>query len=306
MRYAREFARWAVWLLVPSVVLSAVVTAQTIVGPTDLASRSLQSVVDEVPAGGILILEAGVYIANVVIDAPIAILGGPDVVLRPEDQSRPAISVRDTEDVLIQDLRIDRAGLGFEISGASCSIVGCSIATSEIGASFVSMGARVLIIRDCALRGKGVGIQTVGIGTALVSTCHIEMTGPGILVGGMTALSAVGCMITRCSDGIVATFGSDVFLRANILQANLRSGFRLSELPAVVAPIADGIVCAIDNRSVDNIHWGVVYTTGDGGTCGVPDRKIVGAGNTITGNGYGPVCPADLIPEGFLQVDESE
>ena len=98
MRYAREFARWAVWLLVPSVVLSAVVTAQTIVGPTDLASRSLQSVVDEVPAGGILILEAGVYIANVVIDAPIAVLGGPDVVLRPEDQSRPAISVRDTED----------------------------------------------------------------------------------------------------------------------------------------------------------------------------------------------------------------
>jgi len=26
----------------------------------------------------------------------------------------------------------------------------------------------------------------------------------------------------------------------------------------------------------------------------------------VTGNGYGAVCPADLIPEGFLRVDESD
>ena len=306
MRRAKGFIQLAAVSLLVLVFLGPALGAQTIACPEDLASRTLQSVIDEVPAGGVLILQKGIYHANVVIAAPITILGGPGVMLRPEDPSRSVAAIQDTERVVIQGLTIDHAPLGFDISAASCSIVDCSITTSEIGVDFLSLGQHAIVIQDCTLRGQGVGLRMVGTGTALVSACRIEVTGPGMLVGGTTTLIAVGCTITYCGEGIVAWFGANVFLHANALQANMLSGLRLSEAPPEVATLVDGVVCATDNRIADNINWGIVYGTLDSATCGIPDRQLVGTGNTVTGNGYGAVCPADLIPEGFLRVDESD
>jgi hypothetical protein len=305
MKRAR-FVRLAVPSLMLPVFLSLAVCAQTVVCPTDLGSRGLQSAIDEVPAGGVLILQAGVYTANAVVVAPITILGVPGVVLQPQDPSRAVITVRNTRDVSIRGLTINHAPVGVEISAASCTIAECSINTSGIGVEFFSIGSHVIVVRDCTVRGQGVGVQMVGAGTALLSNCRIEATGPGILVGGLTTLVAVGCTISRCYDGIVASSGADVFLHANVLQANMGSGIRLAALPPEAESLADGTLCAVDNRILDNVHWGIVYTTFDGTDCGVPNRQVAGAGNTLTGNGNGIACPPDLIPIGFLRGQEPE
>jgi hypothetical protein len=306
MKRRRRYVWVTVYAMPLLVALSAGVSAQTVVCPADLASRSLQSVIDEIPAGGILILEEGRYFANAVIRAPVTILGGQGVELRPEDPARAVITIRDTEGVSIRGLNIDHAPLGLYVRNASCSIVGCSMATSEMGMDFSSPGTHVLVLQDCTLRGQGVGIRTVGTGTALVSACHIEMSGPGILVAGMTTLFAVGCTVTRCSDGVVASFGANLFLHANTLEANMGSGLRLSEPPEEVRAFARGTVCATDNQIVNNIHWGIAYVTTDGPECEPTNRQVLGVGNTVAGNGYGDVCPVGFVSQGFFKVDEPD
>lgn len=236
--------------------VSCVANAQTIVTPVDVEARGLESVINEVPVGGILILGSGEYSANAVVSQPILIVAEAEAVLRPEDPSVAVLTIRDTEDVLICGLTVEEASRGIEVLNSSCTIARCLINSFDIGIEVLSPGPHVAAIQDCAIAGKGIGIEVVGAGTAVVTDCEIRVSGTGIMVAGLASLVANHCSISRCLDGIVAATSADVLLYANTITENLSTGIRLASVPPELKDLARGILSAVDNTIAENVNWG--------------------------------------------------
>lgn len=306
MRRAKSVLSLLTSLVLILFLVSFAITAQVIVGPSDLESRPLQAVIDEMTSGEALILQPGIYLTNAVLDDSISILGGPGVILRPLDPSRPIIAIREVENATIQGLVIEQASIGLEIKDSSCTISDCSINTSEIGVKLLSLDSHVVVLLDCSVQGDGIGMQVLGLGTVLLSRCTIAGMGTGISIGGSAKLVASNCTVSECYDGIVVAISADAILYSSILRNNYSNGIRLAPLPPELGGATEGILCAVGTDIVGNLRWGISYSTVDGTTCRDTIGHITGAGNMIAGNGDGPACPADLLPEGFVRIQEPE
>lgn len=300
---AESLAKAAILLVL---LASVPAVAQSTISPAQLGPRSLQTVVNDVPVGGVLVLQPGVYVTNVAIEAPITIVGEPGAVLQALNYSVAVMTVRDTEGVTIRGLALQQASTGLDISNSSCSILECSINTTGIGVKIFSLGSQTAILRDCSIQGEGIGIQVLGRVTALLANCDIVRMGTGISVAGLATLVASNCTVSGCYDGIQAAISSDVLLSASRIYNNLSSGIRLTPIPSEVEALASGSLCAVGNEITGNLRWGISYSTVDSAVCETADVQVLGTRNSLTGNGFGLSCPIDLLPDGFTIAEGTE
>ncbi len=283
-------------------------SAQTVVSPEDLHHETLQAVIDRVPIGDVLVLQAGDYTANLILHHAMTLVAEPGVTIRPEDPSQPAVLVEDVTGVLIRGLAIEDAGVGCEISQSSCSLEECTIRDSETGVRILSFSAGPVIVHACTIEQAQIGLHTFGSGSVLISDCRIRDAGVGIMISATGTLLADHVDVSLCYDGIVLVDSARTVLFASSVHDNVGSGIRLSKLPDELAGFADdGSLYAVDCEFTNNTQWGISYSSATGmACCETPGAtRISGQGNVLSGNGSGPQCPDGLLPVGFLASEET-
>jgi nitrous oxidase accessory protein NosD len=271
-----------------------------IVSPTDGDFQRIQHAIDAAEHGGVIVIRPGTYRENLTIDRPLTLLGREGVFLEPEDTDRPAIAIDRTETVTIRGLRIRMATVAMDILNSSCTILDCSISASETGIQIVAFNTDAVSILSTVFRSgsQGVGVSVVGSGVTMFVQCEFSRLGTAILVGGLGTTVVQGCTLESCFDAVVASNTTHTVLAGNTIRGNYANGIRLDRVPSAVG---EGTLCLIGNMIEDNGHWGItlcgLHGTDDDASFG----RIVGVGNTFSGNERGPVCPEALpLPEGFI------
>jgi hypothetical protein len=281
--------------------------AQVVVGPEQLNAQTLQEVIDALPAGGTLLLQAGTYLTNVEIDKPLTWAGEPGVYLQALDTSVPVITISGASGVVLRGLYVEKASFGISIMDSACSLFDCTIRASEVGLRVISQEPLATALQRCAFRGNGsgIGIEALGACNVMMSECTVEGLGTGLLIGGAATVVASECTVSACYDGVVSSLGAKAVLVDSHVLNNHGDGIRLAPLPAELAFMTTGTLVAVRTEILDNSGWGIRVSSnpGVGTACEDVPASALGTGNHLAGNGYGPVCPADLVPASFSTAE---
>jgi len=262
--------------------------------------QSVQAAIDRIVDGGVITLRGGTYRGNLDIEKPLTLVGLGDVTLVPDNQENPVIRITGETDVVIQDIRIEDAAIGLEVTQANCHILGCRIDGADKAINVIAFGGDVVRIEDCTLTGErfGVGVLTVGNGTIEIEECEFSSLGTGVVLGGLTSVFITASTFEDCFDGINLASSVAATLIGNHL---VDCGIRVSPAPD---DSQDGPLVISANTIQNSVGWGISL-------CGSPDSdtlgfagQLSGTGNVMDG-GYDSLCPADYDwPEGFIADDK--
>ncbi|MBU1050152.1 right-handed parallel beta-helix repeat-containing protein [Candidatus Bipolaricaulota bacterium] len=274
-------------------------------------SGTIQQAIDAANAGDIVIVQAGLYTENVVIEKPITLIGREGAILSPSVPEAPAIFIDAADDVFVRGIEIIEAGCGILPLNSSCNISDCTITATEMGiAIHLTDASSAVHIASCRTYDSGSGILVSGNGSVSISQCQMRRHGVGIFIAGYGTTTVSQCSIATCFEGIVTSTAEKVVLVANEIHHNDGRGIRLEvpssngSEPSTEAVDYEGYLAMFDNLIEDNGQWAMTLCGINGVDSDVVFGTFMGSGNSFTGNGNGPTCPDNLtFPEGFLKEE---
>ncbi len=273
-------------------------TRMLIVSTCSEGSHRIQDAINAAADGGIVVIEPGIYRENLEICRPATILGQEGVILEPETQDRPAMTVDQAVGVSIYGVQIRNAAVGIDVSVSSCLIADCTIRASKIGVRIMTFADDLVSLCSTVVHGEGFGVSVLGSGTTALSICEFDGLATGASIGGIALVSVSGCTFERCYDGLVIASAATAILADNLIGSNHGSGVRLDASPGGAE---EGSLALLRNTIEANGRWGLSLCGVNGMTGVELFGQILGWENQFADNGLGATCPVDLpLPEAFF------
>jgi nitrous oxidase accessory protein len=248
----------------PTVAVAAAVTAIALAmasPATAQDARDLESMIAAVPSGGTLVLPAGTYRGDVVIERPITIEGdgmplvrgsgtgtvitvsAPGTVIRgiavagsgPGPSGTPSGIRIEADDVRIEGVLVEHSYVGIAVVGAARIYLVDNVIRGRDGVAFVGEGHAVGDDEGApAAGGRGDGISLWNADGVLVRGNHIEGARDGVYVSFGSGALIDGNTIERSRYGVHSMFAADLTLVENTMSDNLSAAVLMYGGPAVV------------------------------------------------------------------------
>ncbi|MEX2047214.1 MAG: NosD domain-containing protein [Chloroflexota bacterium] len=191
--------------------VAAGLTLALVAVPAD-AARALQPLVDAVPPGGTLVLEAGSYRGPVEIARPLTLRGHGDAVID-GGGTGTVVTVR-AAGTTLEGLHVRGSGGQLEDAAAiSVEADGVTVERVLVTDSYTGIrvrGARDVRIVDSVVRGRG-GAVDGGIASAHQAAAQAD----GIALWDVTGALVRGNTIEAVRDGIYLSYASEVLIDGN-------------------------------------------------------------------------------------------
>jgi len=107
--------------------------------------QSVQAAIDRIVDGGVITLREGTYCENLDIGKPLTLVGLGDVTLVPDNQENPVIRLTGSTDIVVQNIRVEDAATGIEVTQANCHILGCRIDGADQAIKVIAFGGDVVL-----------------------------------------------------------------------------------------------------------------------------------------------------------------
>jgi len=265
----------------------------------DPPSGSIQTAVDAAAEGASILIPEGTYREGLRIEKPIILLGEGEVILMPDSEEDPAITVSETSGAELRGLEFE-GGTGIEIRTASCQVADCTFRTTDLGASVIIFGADTVDFERCTFAGedRGKGVQLLGDGIVGIDECRFSDLGAGASVGGLVSATIRGSSFRGCYEGVTLASSAIATIEENRFERCYAAGIRVSQAPET-SPA--GSLVLNGNRFMSGGTWDISLC----GFEGTGELQFLGSlsgtGNVVEG-GIERLCPTDYDwPEGFLE-----
>jgi len=273
--------------------------ATTTLYPSGEEVSTIQEAIDRADPGSTIVISCGEYHENLSITKPLTLLGIGEVLLIPVNRAVWTVRIAETEGVLIRNIGIEAAPMGFKITGSTCRITRCRLHTTDTGVEVVAIDPNRVSLDQCSFSGEGIGVLTVGDGVIEVIDCQFHGLGTGALLGGATSVLVSACTFEECHEGISLASSAKGTLVDNCISDSRGSGILVGPAPFHTW---DGPMILVSNTIRNSAEWDVSL-------CGISpvgelsfQGQLHGFGNSITASDEPRrVCPADYEwPEGFF------
>jgi len=283
-------------------------TAEICIVGFDSEFATIQSAINAVSEGGVVLVQPGTYVENVEIVRPVTLIGTDGVTIEAADGGRAVLDVVDTEGVWIGNLALRGEASGVWIADSACTIMNCDILCGEVPANTVGVGidiytgvepqtpSRSIAIIGCRVQAGDVGVSVFTSSPAAVTILGCEFVGRpaaedetwdlDFALGGFKGI------------GVVTTFACDLTVAASTFDRLATGGLLVG---AGIRAISDSTfrscgtgLIATDTAEIHLIESQFVDNTLDGLSLGClfSSARVAGSqtliGNVICGNGrYG-------------------
>jgi len=268
---------------------------------------TIQEAINVAAPGSVILISAGVYQENLVIDRPLVLRGEAQdrVVIGGGEGCRdgkPAVYVA-SRGARLEELTVTGCSIGIGIRGtaemtrlilsgnaiglevwdsAQAALESCSVKDNTVGLEIWAMAKAN--IADSSLEANGIGVKVLRGSSVAILSSRITKNGLGAEVWDSDEVLIEGSVISENKgDGLWAwgPASSRLTVQGNAIDQNGGNGIRLGT--AGYRP--DSIRAEIEGNAIQrNVGCGVWVDPEE-------DIRLTGQGNAISGNRAGELCP---------------